>query len=248
MTEAPHTNGTSDETTTMALLTAQVTSLTSQVKSLTAWDDRLGSTLRWNWHQRIVIFILLIIAGFLAHERMEVRPDILPYLYVVDPDGEVLWKGVPGTFTVPDTFVLNHLEDWVIDVCSRGDDPTLIQLWKAWTRAVGFTVKDSQARAVLNEYMIAQNPKDVTPRPRVDVRVTAKKVITHGEKRGEYRLAWTESHIGAMGQVLRQAAWEADFTVLLIPPKTIWEAEHTNRYGLMIQHITWPDMSRTGGS
>jgi len=228
-------------------LTLVVQGLSKQVKGLMTWDDRLGSALQRIFHQWIVILLCLVIIGLLAWDKLQLRPDILPYLYVVDPRGEVLWHNVPGSYTITDVMVLNMLEDWLHDVRERPDDPTLIGLWKSWTRAVALTQPDSPARERLNEYMKSTNPVNLTPKPRIEIQVMTKKTRSSTKTVGTYKLSWYETTLNQAGKVVHQPMWEADFTVVLQPPKTLHEAQTTNRYGLLITELSWSEVAGFGG-
>jgi type IV secretory pathway TrbF-like protein len=238
MIRAPetHTNGTAPD----ADLRVKLDELTKQVKAMGSWDDRLGSAVKRSTHWMAFAFILLLINGALVWYSQQIRPDILPYLYVVDPQGEVLWKGVPGTLEIRDAFVLNHLEDWIIDARSRED--SLIAVAKAWDRAVKMTVKDSPCREMFTKYMHETNPMHMNPLPRTDVTIMTKKVKMREETHGWYRLSWQEKHYNPLGQVSSQPMWEADFHVQLNPPKKFLEAQQNNRYGMVIDQCLWGEV------
>lgn len=210
----------------------RLASVEQRVKTLGAWDDRMGSAIHAAWHWRLVACALVLIVGVLVYKDLRPRTDILPYLYVVDVEGTVLWEGVPGSFTLTDVQVLNRLEDWL--EWARSRTPDMPTMRDHWTKADKMTAPSSEAKQTFAAYMDAENPLLLSPKPRVRVQVTGKRV----KGASDYRLTWTEERLGTQEQVLERTAWEGDFTVELKAPQRLEDTKKA-RYGLYITKIIW---------
>lgn len=226
--------------TALASLTQKIDALEQRVGIVQRWEDRLGSQVKAAWHWRAFAGAMVCVNVSLGWLAWQPRPEIAPYVFVLDPEGRVLMEGVPGGYTVTETMILNRLEEWVKDARFRGNDQVSLQ--QQWTRSVQMTAKDSEARQLFNAYMESEMPT-LDTKTRAEVTTLFKGART----RGRYRLEWREKTIAPSGRVIQESIWEGEFDVIVKVPKTIREAE-TMRYGMLITNFSWGARVLPGGA
>ena len=227
--------------TAITRLTQQLDALEQRIGIVQRWEDRLGSAVKAAWHWRVFAGVMLCVNLSLSWWAWQPRPEIAPYVFVLDHDGRVFMEGIPGGYTVTEVMVLNRLEEWVKDARTRDNDRVVLQ--RQWTRAKLMTAEKSEARQAFNDYMDAEVPS-------LDTQTRAElTTLFKGQRtRGRYRLEWREKKIGPSGRVVQESIWEGEFDVLLQPPKTIYEAQETVRYGILITHFSWGERVAPGGA
>ena len=221
-------------------LTHQMDALERRVGIVQRWEDRLGSAVKAAWHWRLIAGAMVGVNLSLGWLAWQPRPEIAPYVFILDPEGRVLMEGLPGGYTVTEVMILTRLEEWVKDARSRGNDR--VSLREQWTRSVQMTEKDSEARREFNAYMEREMPT-------LDLNMRAELMTTFkgARTRGRYRLEWREKTIAPSGRVTRESIWEGEFDVIVNAPKTIREVE-TLRYGMLITNFSWGERLTPGGA
>jgi type IV secretory pathway TrbF-like protein len=203
----------------------------------------MGRAVRSTMYWRVIAVGLLLILGYREYWYWQPPPEIIPYVYVMQGDGHIVERGVPGPYTITDYQVMNILEEWVTKCRARVDHRGVMA--DAWSRCQLTTKGQTQAREYVNGYMdreyvaIKEQPK--TERT---VRVTSK----GGIALDRYRLEWIESTSLSNGRPGPQERMTGEFVVEIKPPRKTDEAEKL-WYGLLVTKIYWgPQTAPEGGS
>jgi type IV secretory pathway TrbF-like protein len=225
----------------LSALAVMVDRLEQRIRAMGSWDDRMGRAVRASWWWKVTALSLLALLGSREYFYRQPPPEIIPYVYVMDRDGHIVERGVPGPYTVTDYQVMNILEEWLIKCRSRVDHRGVMA--DAWSRCQ-LTAKDhTQAREYVNGYMdreyvaIKEHPK--TERA---VLVTSK----GGIALDRYRLEWIESTKLPNGQRGPEERMTGEFSVEIKSPRTREEAAKV-WYGLLVTKIYWGSQTDAQG-
>ena len=211
--------------------------LIKQVDAVSGWHDRLGSQVKQARNWRLTALVLLAICAVLAWAQLRPRPDILPYLYVVDPDDRVLWSGIPGRYTETDHAVLTHVRDFVEHARRRDDN--VVVTHDNWQKAVEFTPKGSEAYMAFQTYMKDEAETVTTKHPRVTVKMLSQSIKSPLTRGGIYALSWQETDFWPSGMPRKVSTWEGEFTVTVDPPKILRDVEEKGKHGIMLMAYHW---------
>jgi type IV secretory pathway TrbF-like protein len=226
----------------LSTLAAIIDRLEQRVRGMQGWDDRMGRSIRASWWWRSIAVGLLLILGYREYWYWQPPPEIIPYVYVMDRDGQILERGIPGAYTVTDLMAMNILEDW-LKHC-RGRVPDRSVMADAWSRCQLTTKGQTQAREYVNGYMDREYPIIKEQKPHTEIRVTSK----GGIALDRYRLEWIESTSLPNGRPGPQERMTGEFSVEVKPPRTKEEAAKV-WYGLLVTKIYWgPQTAPEGGS
>lgn len=158
----------------------------------------IGSLLSW---RMVAILLSLALLGMSVSNvilivRHRIPPPAQPDIWLVNPEGLVLWHGPPGSTQITDIWMMGMVAQWIQWVRWRSPDTLL--MGRQWDAALAMTL--GEAKLALDEHLQRVHPKK---RPYVDNPLYVSlppKILPQKRSDKTYEVIFTEEWVWKFGK------------------------------------------------
>jgi type IV secretory pathway TrbF-like protein len=197
------------------------------------WNERYGSYIARarNWRLAALGSIAVCLILSVGVIWLGLQSKIVPFVVEVDKLGQaVAVQRADRAAPVDQRVVKAQLAAWIVDVRSVSADPTA---QKAALARV-YSMVDSSAATILNDYYRENSPFDAGQQRRVAVSIDAVLPISDSS----YQVQWTEDTRDLAGRLWKMTHWQASIELVFDPPTE--EAQLLrNPLGIYVHALSW---------